>query len=136
MKNEITFEQFWNRYGYKRDRISAERAWKRLSAKDKRAAMDGIEAYRKDCAASGRMMCYAQGYINRRRWEDDFATSGENQTMVNVQCSMLNDLLSPAEERERDDQERNRRYDERVSHMVSREEAMKSEEYRKAMEEC
>ena len=70
-----TFEQFWDAYAYKRDRRAAERAWKRLSTADRRAAYEGIEAYRADCAACQRQMMYAQGYLNRRRWEDDFTTS-------------------------------------------------------------
>ena len=69
-----TFEQFWEAYAYKRDRRSAERAWKRLSAADRRAACEGIAAYRADCEACERQMMYAQGYLNRRRWEDDFTT--------------------------------------------------------------
>ena len=74
-----TFEQFWDAYAYKRDRRAAEGAWKRLSAADRRAAYEGIEAYRADCAACQRQMMYAQGYLNRRRWEDDFTTSPRPQ---------------------------------------------------------
>lgn len=65
------FDIFWDAYGLKRDRIAAERAWKRLSAKDKKSAMAGIETYRKDCQTRGIHMMYAQGYINHRRWEDE-----------------------------------------------------------------
>ena len=67
----ISFAEFWNAYGLKRDKIAAERAWNRLSEKDKRAALDGIKTYRDDCATHNRMMMYAQGYINHRRWEDE-----------------------------------------------------------------
>ena len=74
-----TFEQFWDAYAYKRDRRAAERAWKRLSAADRRAAYEGIAAYRDDCAACERQMMYAQGYLNRRRWEDDYSTSPHPQ---------------------------------------------------------
>lgn len=72
-----TFEQFWNLYGIKRDKIAAERAWKRLAAKDRRAAVDGIKSYRQDCTDHNRMMMYPQGYLNHRRWEDDFAAPVE-----------------------------------------------------------
>ena len=74
-----TFEQFWDAYAYKRDRRAAERAWKRLSTADRRAAYEGIAAYRADCAHCERQMMYAQGYLNRRRWEDDFTTSPHPQ---------------------------------------------------------
>ena len=63
--------QFWNAYAFKRDRIAAQRTWDRLSAKDRRAAFEGIGAYRDDCAARGISMMYAQGYLSHRRWEDE-----------------------------------------------------------------
>ncbi len=66
------FDTFWNAYALKRDKMAAERAWKRLSAKDQRAALDGIGAYRTACQRDGIRMCYPQGYLNGHRWEDDF----------------------------------------------------------------
>ena len=71
MTKEITFQTFWNAYALKRDRIAAERAWKKLSAKDKQAAMTSIAPYRESCERSGIRMMYAQGYLNHRRWEDE-----------------------------------------------------------------
>ena len=38
-----TFEQFWDAYAYKRDRRAAERAWKRLSAADRRPYWRNME---------------------------------------------------------------------------------------------
>ena len=67
------FQNFWDAYGLKRDRIMAERAWRRLSAKDKKAALAGIPAYREDCLQRGISMMYAQGYLNHRRWEDEIS---------------------------------------------------------------
>ena len=75
---EITFQNFWDAYALKRDRIAAERAWKKLSSKDRQAAIDGIAPYRDDCQRRGISRMYAQGYLNHRRWEDDF-TSGDTQ---------------------------------------------------------
>lgn len=68
-----TFPEFWNAYGLKRDRMAAEKAFLRLSAKDRIAAFNGIAAYRADCQQRGISMMYAQGYINHRRWEDDLS---------------------------------------------------------------
>ena len=65
------FQTFWDAYSIKRDRIAAERAWKRLSGKDKKAALNGINTYREECRRRGIHMMYAQGYINHRRWEDE-----------------------------------------------------------------
>lgn len=72
MNKAPTFEEFWNAYGLKRDRIAAERAWNKLNAKDKRAAIAGIAAYNVDCEQRGISRMYGQGYLNHRRWEDDF----------------------------------------------------------------
>lgn len=69
------FQQFWDAYGLKRDRIAAQRAWSRLSAKDKESAMRGILPYRESCEQRGIRMMYAQGYINHRRWEDEEETT-------------------------------------------------------------
>lgn len=72
MNKAPTFEEFWNAYGLKRDRIAAERAWNKLNTKDKRAAIAGIAAYNVDCEQRGISRMYGQGYLNHRRWEDDF----------------------------------------------------------------
>lgn len=85
MMKELDFKMFWDAYGLKRDRIAAERAWKRLSAKDKAAALDGIERYRKDCRTRGISMMYAQGYINHRRWEDEVETEIHPQSVPHAE---------------------------------------------------
>lgn len=65
------FQKFWDAYGLKRDRVAAERAWRKLSKGDRRAALAGIQRYRDDCEARGISRMYAQGYLNHRRWEDE-----------------------------------------------------------------
>jgi len=66
-----SFPEFWDAYALKRDRMAAEKAYLRLSAKDRLAAFNGIAAYREDCQQHGVRMMYAQGYLNHRRWEDE-----------------------------------------------------------------
>lgn len=56
-------------YGEKIDRLAAERAWHRLSARDKRAAIAGIQTYADDCRQRGIAMKYPSGYLNLHRWE-------------------------------------------------------------------
>lgn len=73
MNKAPTFQQFWNAYALKRDRIAAERAWNKLPAKDKRKAIEAIPAYNADCARQGISRMYAQGYLSHRRFEDDFS---------------------------------------------------------------
>ena len=72
MNQAPTFQQFWDAYGLKRDRIAAERVWNRLTAKDKRKALRAIDDYAADCAQRGISRMYAQGYLSHRRFEDDF----------------------------------------------------------------
>lgn len=69
--NDNGFKAFWDAYGLKRERQAAEASWNRLSAKDRRAAIAGIAAYRERCRQSGVSMMYGQGYLNHRRWEDE-----------------------------------------------------------------
>lgn len=73
------FQTFWDAYGLKRDRHAAERAWNRLTATDKRKAIDGIPNYSSDCARSGVRRMYAQGYLNHRRWEDEPSENADTQ---------------------------------------------------------
>ena len=68
------FQKFWDTYGLKRDQVAAERAWRKLSKGDRRAALAGIARYRDDCEARGISRMYAQGYLNHRRWEDESPT--------------------------------------------------------------
>lgn len=85
MNQAPTFQQFWDAYGLKRDRIAAERAWSRLTAKDKRKAIRAIDDYTADCARRGISRMYAQGYLSHRRFEDDFtAPDKEAPTTVAV----------------------------------------------------
>jgi hypothetical protein len=71
---DTEFQKFWDTYGLKRDRVAAERAWRKLSKGDRRAALAGIQRYRDDCEARGISRMYAQGYLNHRRWEDESPT--------------------------------------------------------------
>ena len=78
-KSDELFNTFWDAYGLKRDRLAALRAWNRLSMKDRRAAIRGIAAYRADCQKRGISMMYGQGYLNHRRWEDEFPAPSPTQ---------------------------------------------------------
>jgi len=89
-----TFEQFWNLYGVKRDKIAAERAWKRLGVKDRRAAVEGIKSYRQDCTDHNRMMMYPQGYLNHRRWEDELSEeNSESSKLLNSKIKSAADMV-------------------------------------------
>lgn len=80
---ERQFKLFWQTYDYKRGKEKAWTAWKRLAKRDREAAMAGIEAYKADCERFDRQMLYPQGYLNQRRWEDDFNSGLENAERKN-----------------------------------------------------
>ncbi len=77
MNKTPVFQEFWDAYGLKRDRVAAERVWKRLSAADKRKAISAIADYRTDCVRRGVNRMYAQGYLSHRRWEDEFSADAD-----------------------------------------------------------
>lgn len=87
MNKAPTFQQFWNAYALKRDRIAAERAWNKLPAKDKRKAIEAIPAYNADCARQGISRMYAQGYLSHRRFEDDFSEDPDVETAKGQECA-------------------------------------------------
>ncbi len=64
------FDQFYEAYPLHLGRKDAEKAWRRLSVKDRRAARDGIARYCAICQQQGVSYKYPQGYLNGRRWED------------------------------------------------------------------
>ena len=70
-----TFEEFWEAYAYKRDRRRAQAVWNRMKDEDRRAAFEGIEPYKADCAACERQMVYPERYLKNERWKDDYSTS-------------------------------------------------------------
>lgn len=72
VKSDITFKMFWEKYPLHKAKGPAERAWDRLSAKDRRAAYEGIDRYREYCQQTGVSMKYAHGWLNDRRWEDEY----------------------------------------------------------------
>ena len=76
-------------------RPSGLTAWKRLSAKDQRAAIAGIAPYREDCRKRGIAMMYGQGYLNHRRWEDEFEDAAAPPPAPSaVQLSVFDDMTT------------------------------------------
>ena len=65
----VLFQTFWDRYGKKRERSDAERAWQRLDDKERQAAINGIVAYQKRCRQQGGDVPYPASYLNQRLWQ-------------------------------------------------------------------
>lgn len=63
------FQTFWDRYGKKRERGDAERAWLRLTEQEQLAAINGITAYQKRCQQQGGDVPYPAAYLNQRLWQ-------------------------------------------------------------------
>jgi len=71
IKEEITFDRFWNRYNYK-DRSSKKRAlqkWNRMSLTERKKAYDFIGRYEMTLKA-GIDRKYAETYLNAELWNN------------------------------------------------------------------
>lgn len=71
-KTDISFEEFWKLYPLHKAKGSAERAWNRISDKNKRAALAAIPRYREYCEQHGIAFKYPQGWLNDQRWTDEY----------------------------------------------------------------
>lgn len=76
-----SFNQFWEAYGLKKGRGGAEKAWAAIPTLTDSLVDQICEAARKEAAqrpaleAQGRTPKWAQGWLNERRWEDDYDTA-------------------------------------------------------------
>lgn len=76
----LDFDSFYEFYPKKKSKQDAEKAWKKLSVKDKKEAIDKLPTYIADCVMSKREYKYPATYLNQRTWEDDFDKKEEPQT--------------------------------------------------------
>ncbi|MDW8420128.1 MAG: hypothetical protein RML37_12025 [Chitinophagales bacterium] len=68
--DEVTFEAFYNAYGYKEGRKKAEAAWNRLSKAEQWKAYRYIPRIKAKKQLSGEALPYPATYLNQKRWED------------------------------------------------------------------
>lgn len=72
------FNQFWDAFDFKQSRKQAEKAWADIPGMTEEMAAKICEAARREAAlrpqytARGRTPKYPQGWLNDRRWEDDY----------------------------------------------------------------
>lgn len=70
---EVTFDQFYETYGYKMDRQQALKAWEKLSAADQIRAYEAIPAYNHYLLKNGHIQrLYPASYLNGRKFENDY----------------------------------------------------------------
>lgn len=72
------FVKFWNTFNFKKNKQTAEKAWKKLNNKDRAAAMAAIPNYHaylehKRSTGFNQNNLYPSTYLNGRRWEDDYS---------------------------------------------------------------
>jgi hypothetical protein len=67
---DISFEAFYEAYGYKEGKKSGVNAWKLLSKVNKVKAIDYISTYNNKLAVSGYNKKLPASYINAKPWED------------------------------------------------------------------
>lgn len=69
---DITFDAFWNSYKLKRNKMDAQKVWKKLNDNDKVQAILGIRRYdgwlRQQNGIAKKL---ADTYLKKRTWEDD-----------------------------------------------------------------
>ncbi len=70
---DITFLNFYALYDYKVGKQEAEKAWNKLSKKDKISAIIGVKHYNNYLKRNnGIAKTYPSTYLNKRRWESDY----------------------------------------------------------------
>ena len=92
------FEVFWNTFNFKRNKQTAEKAWKKLNNKDRAEAMAAIpnyHAYLEHKRATGfnQNNLYPATYLNERRWEDDYSITDTPQNYGNNNVQYNNRLV-------------------------------------------
>ena len=82
------FVEFWNTFNFKRNKQTAEKAWKKLNNKDRAAAMAAIPNYHaylehKRSTGFNQNNLYPATYLKERRWEDDYSITDTPQNNGN-----------------------------------------------------
>lgn len=91
------FVEFWNTFNFKRNKQTAEKAWKKLNNKDRAAAMAAIPNYHaylehKRSTGFNQNNLYPATYLKERRWEDDYSITDTPQNNGNNNVQYNNRL--------------------------------------------
>jgi NDP-sugar pyrophosphorylase family protein len=68
---DLSFERFWEEYGYKKSKAEAERYWRKMPENEKLKAVSGIKRYMYDCKKHNRDVLYAVRYLRNMRYMDE-----------------------------------------------------------------
>lgn len=66
----VVFENFWIKYDNKKDKLTAERAWKKLNLAQQTKAIEVIDQFKKS-VKQGLSLPYPATYLNGHRFDDD-----------------------------------------------------------------
>ena len=71
---DITFDSFWNAYGYKvGNRKRAEKEWSRLNPEDRVRCLQGVKRYSMWIAQRRNQdKLYPETFLSQSRWENEF----------------------------------------------------------------
>ena len=70
---DLSFNAFWDTYGYKVKRVMAERSWKKLSEADRIKAFLGLGSYNSYLKRNnGIAKAHPSTYLNQRYFEDEW----------------------------------------------------------------
>lgn len=72
LMEDLSFETFWTRYGYKVKRARAEKVWEKMPMEVRLKAMLGIARYDKHLRMTGQAKAHPNTYLQDRRWEDEY----------------------------------------------------------------
>lgn len=74
--SRVSFDDFWQAYGNKKSKPTAQRAWKKLKPEQQKAALDAIPAF-KASLPEWHELPYPASYLNQHRWEDDLTPAAK-----------------------------------------------------------
>lgn len=80
----VSFETFWQAYGNKKSKPTAEKAWNKLTPEQQHSALDAIPAF-KASIPDWHSLPYPASYLNQHRWEDDLTPAKETQNGTHKQ---------------------------------------------------
>lgn len=86
-----SFDEFWRAYPLHKAKVQAERAWNRLTARDKNKALAGLPAYCRYCLQKGIAYKYAQGWLNDHRWEDEYEDNPPTNIVLSTPAETVNE---------------------------------------------
>lgn len=66
----VSFEDFWERYGYKVDKKRALDKWKKLKPEEQRRAVEYISKYKNELRRTGVAQMYPKTYLQNKIWEE------------------------------------------------------------------